>query len=115
MGKDLGVNLRDNPDLLLATNSSLGWKSAIYYWAKGLDFGCVGPWLKGPTCPAAAAADDLKSVTRRLNPSECVPIITGSDNAGWVQQVIRINTVNDVREVFGLPPLDQDKAWCEAP
>jgi predicted chitinase len=32
MGKFLGLDLTSNPDLLLDTNSTAGWKSALAFW-----------------------------------------------------------------------------------
>ncbi|KAG2491309.1 hypothetical protein HYH03_010315 [Edaphochlamys debaryana] len=105
MTAKLGVNVEANPDVLADGSQSLGWKSAIIFWAEpggGSYSFNWGSWVGGDRCPVAARQLDIAQVTRRINPERECSKPAGS--IGDQMQKQRVAYINQVRtQCFGLP------------
>lgn len=103
VGTVVSRDLIGNPDQVADNTRDLAWQTAMIFWTDS-NLNCAGTWgdLAGkPTCPVAARAGNLAGVTRRINPMEC----SGGAYAG--SQPARIQQVQTVRSLWGLPALTQ--------
>jgi predicted chitinase len=105
MGSKLvpSVDLLANPAIVADNTKDISWRTSLRFWFDS-DFLCGGKWgeLQSlPTCPEAARSGNLATVTRRINPLEC----NGGPYASF--QPGRIAQVQQVRSLWGMPPLTQ--------
>lgn len=99
----VNVDITNNPDQVADNTRDLSWQTAMIFWTDS-NLNCAGMWgslASLPTCPNAANAGNMATVTRRINPNEC----SGGPYAA--SQPARIQQVQTVRSLWGLPALTQ--------
>ncbi len=92
-GNALGIDLINNPDLV-ADNSTVGWKTALWYWM---------------TQRAQAARTPHDAVVQGAGFGETIRAINGGlecNGAGEAQRTTRINLYRTFTGILGVPPGD---------
>jgi predicted chitinase len=82
-GKALGLNLLDNPDLVIESDKNAASTAIWYYLETGMN--------------KLAQEDNFGGTTRKLNEYEC------SGKSGHHFQAARVQIYHRVRKCFGLP------------